>query len=207
MSPNPPSDPLIAWQRLRTGNENMVINGRGPRRGSADERPIAAVFRCADAGLASEVVFGQSTGSLVEVSTWGHVVDAGVIASLEYALVTLEVPLIVVLGHHGCGAMHAAMRAWNDADPPEGAARTMVEQAMGSIVRRGAHADSPETVGAAHIVETGLGLLERSPVITRRVDSGLCGIVSATTGADGRLRAYATVGAVGEVSDSLLECV
>ncbi|MCX6479500.1 MAG: hypothetical protein NTY24_03525, partial [Mycobacterium sp.] len=80
--------PLVAWQRLRTGNESMATNGRGGRVASADERPIAAVFRCADAGLASEVVFGQTTGSLVEVSTWGHVVDAGVIASLEYSVVT-----------------------------------------------------------------------------------------------------------------------
>jgi carbonic anhydrase len=91
---------------------------------------------------------------------------------------------------------------------PTGAARMMVEQAMGSIVRRGACADSVETVACAHIVETGLGLLERSPVIARRVDAGRCGIVCATTSSDdGRLRAYATVGAVGEISDSLMECV
>lgn len=201
------SDPLITWQRLRAGNERFHAPVGGHGGGLVEEHPVAAVFRCADAGVASEIVFGQGWGSLVEVSTWGHMVDAGVIASLEYAVGTLEVPLIVVLGHQDCGAMRTAMRAWNDADMPTGAARTMVEQAMGSIVRRGACADSVETVACAHVVETGLGLLERSPVIARRVDAGRCGIVCATTNADGRLRAYATVGAVGEVSDSLLECV
>lgn len=202
------TDPLISWQRLRAGNERLFVPVRGHRGGLVDEAPIAAVFRCADAGVASEVILGQSWGSLVEVSTWGHTVDTGVIATLEYAVEALEVPLIVVLGHHDCHAMRTAMRAWNNADMPEGAARTMVEQAMGSIVRRGVRADSPESVGAAHIVETGLGLLERSPVIARRVDAGRCGIVcAAATGTDGRLRAYATVGSVGEVSDSLLECV
>lgn len=202
------TDPLIAWQRLRAGNERLHVPVRGHRGGLVDEPPVAAVFRCADAGVASEVVLGQSWGSLVEVATWGHTVDAGVISTLEYAVEVLEVPLIVVLGHDDCHAMRTAMRAWNNADMPEGAARTMVEQAMGSIVRRGVRADSPEAVGTAHIVETGLGLLERSPVIARRVDAGRCGIVCASaTGGDGRLRAYATVGAVGEVSDSLLECV
>lgn len=202
------SDPLITWQRLRAGNERVVVPVRGHRGGLADERPVAAVFRCADAGVASELVLGQSWGSLIEVSTWGHMVDSAVIASLEYAVHTLEVPLIVVLGHHDCGAMRTAMRAWNEADMPTGAARMMVEQAIGSIVRRAASADSVESVACAHIVETGLGLLERSPVIARRVDAGKCGIVCATTNpGDGRLRAYATVGAVGEVSDTLMECV
>lgn len=202
------SDPLITWQRLRAGNERFFVPVRGHRGGLVDERPVAAVFRCADAGVASELVLGQSWGSLIEVSTWGHMVDSAVIASLEYAVETLEVPLIVVLGHHDCGAMRTAMRAWNEADMPTGAARMMVEQAMGSIVRRAVSADSVETVTGAHIVETGLGLLERSPVIARRVDAGKCGIVCATTNpGDGRLRAYATVGAVGEVSDTLMECV
>ena len=208
MSPNPPSDPLIAWQRLRTGNERFVMPVRGHRGGLVEEQPTAVVFRCSDAGLASEDVFGQSWGSLIDVSTWGHVIDTGVLATLEYAVDTLEVPLIVVLGHHNCHAMRTAMRAWNDAALPEGATRVVVEHAIGSIVRRGAAADSIEAVTSAHIVETGLALLERSPVIARKVDAGQCGIVCVTTRSEGgRLRACATVGAVGEVEGSLLECV
>ncbi len=202
------SDPLTAWQRLRAGNERFFVPVKGHRGGLSEEKPTAVVFRCSDAGLASEVVFGQSWGSLIDVSTWGHVVDSGAMGAIEYAVDTLEVPLIVVLGHHECPAMRAAMRAWNDVDMPDGATRTVVENAFGSIVRRGAQADSLESVSSAHIVETGLGLLERSPLIARRVDAGKCGIVCATTGPEeGRIRVYATVGAVGEVSDSLLECV
>ena len=202
------SEPLTAWQRLRAGNERFFVPVKGHRGGLSEDKPTAVVFRCSDAGVASEMVFGQSWGSLLDVSTWGHVVDAGVLAALEYAVGILEVPLIVVLGHQDCPAMRTAMRAWNDADMPEGATRTVVEHALGSIVRRGARADSIESVSSAHIVETGLGLLERSPVIARRVNAGKCGIVCATTGpGEGRIRAYATVGAVGEVSDELLECV
>jgi carbonic anhydrase len=181
---------------------------RAHKGGVIDEQPIAAVFRCADTGVASETVFGQSWGSLIDISTWGHIVDNGVIATLEYAVETREVPLIVVLGHHDCHAMRTAMRAWTDATMPEGATRAVVEQAIGSIVRRGAAADSLEAVTSAHLVETGLALLERSPVIARRVDAGKCAIVCGTTNPDdGKIVAHGTIGSVGEVEGALLECV
>lgn len=208
MSAPATSDPLIAWQRLRAGNEKLLLPVRGHRGSSTDERPVAAVFRCSDTALTNEMVFGQGWGSLIDVSTWGHAVDGGVIASLEYAVETLEVPLIVVLGHQECQAMRTAMRAWTDAVIPDGAARTMVEQAIGSIVRRGTAADSLEAMTAAHIVETGLSLLERSPVIARTVNSGYCAIVCATTDPDsGKIVTQATVGAVGEIDGTLMECV
>ena len=202
------SDPLIAWQCLRAGNEHFSMPARENRIGRIDDRPTAAVFRCADAGMASEMVFSQSWGSLMDISTWGHVIDTGVIATLEYAVETLEVPLIVVLGHHDCHAIRTAMRAWSDGALPEGASRAVVEHAIGSIVRRGTHAGSIESVTSAHIVETGLALMERSPVIARRIEAGQCGIVCAIPRPeDGLLQAYATIGVVGEVDDSLLECV
>lgn len=203
----PAPDPLVAWQRLRSGNEQSFAPVRGPRTAPIDDRPLAAVFRCADTCLASDAVFGLGSGSLIDVSTWGHVIDNGVMAALEYAVDDLEVPLIVVLGHHDCGAMRTALRAWTDAAMPTGATRTVVEHAIGSIVRRGAAADSVEAVTSAHVVETGLSLLEKSPLIAERFDTGSCAIVCATTTSDGRIVTHATIGAVGEVDGSLLECV
>ena len=209
------SDPLSTWKRMSTGNENGVLPV-GVRNGaSVADRPLAAVFRCADAGLPSELVFGQRWGSLVDVSTWGHVIDIGVIATLEYAVESLEVPLIVVLGHDDCGATRAAMRARTEAALPDGSTRIAVEHVIGSMVRRGSDRRSDrrsdkasiEAVTAAHVAETGLALLERSRVIARRVDAGRCAIVCATADARGWIRAWATVGAVGEDADSLLECV
>lgn len=200
--------PLAAWQRLRAGNERFYQPISGHRGGLIAERPTAAIFRCSDGGIAGETVFGQSWGSLIDVSTWGHVIDTGVLATLEYAVGAREVPLIVVLGHQDCHAMHAAMRAWNEADMPRDATRAAVEQVMASIVRRGVKTDSVESVGAAHIVETGLSLLERSPIIARRVEAGQCAIVcAATESTGGRIRIYGTVGAVGEINEALLECV
>jgi carbonic anhydrase len=202
------STPMLSWQRLRAGNEKVFVPGWQRRAGLVEERPAAAVFRCADAAVASATVFGQDCGSLVDISTWGHVIDSGVLATLDYAVEELRVPLIVVLGHQECRAMRTAVRAWENADIPIGSTRVMVEHAIGSIVRRGLTAESVETVCAAHTVETGLALLERSPAIARGVEAGKCGIVCATIdAADGRIIPHATVGPVGEVADGLLECV
>ncbi len=201
------TDLLTTWTRLRAGNDRVVQPVGADNGSRAHDRPLAAVFRCADAGLPSELVFGQRWGSLIDVSTWGHVIDVGVTATLEYAVETLEVPLIIVLGHDGCEAMQAAMRAWTEAELPAGSTRIVVEHAIGSMVRRGRERDSLAAVTAAHVAETGLALLERSPVIARRVDAGRCGIVCATTDSRGRVRPCATVGAVGEDTDALLECV
>lgn len=197
--------PLAAWQHLRAENERF---GEPVTQRLIAERPSAAVFRCSDAGMAGATVFGQSGGSLIDVSTWGHVIDAGVLAALEYAVSGRDVPLIVVLGHRDCPAMRTAMRAWNEADIPRDATRATVEQVMASIVRRGIKSDSLESVSAAHIVETGLALMERSAAIARRVDAGECAIVCGVTEpASGQIRVYGTIGAVGEINDSLMECV
>jgi carbonic anhydrase len=56
-----------------------------------------------------EIVFDQGLGDLFVVRTAGHVVDRMVLASLEYAVEHLKVPLIVVLGHTRCGAVAAAV--------------------------------------------------------------------------------------------------
>jgi len=72
------------------------------------QRPWAAVLACADARVAPEWVFDVGPGELFEVRSAGNTAfDAG-IASLEYAVAELAVPLIVVMGHQGCGAVTAA---------------------------------------------------------------------------------------------------
>lgn len=109
------SNPSITWQRLQAGNQRFYATLRSKQKaGAKDHSPIAVVFRCADADTASEVVLGQSWGSLIDISTWGHVIDTGVLATVEYAVGTLKTPLIVVLGHEHCAAMETALRAWEN---------------------------------------------------------------------------------------------
>jgi carbonic anhydrase len=73
------------------------------------QKPWAAILCCADSRVAPEWLFASGSGELFEVRCAGNTAfDAGV-ASLEYAVAALAVPLILVMGHSGCGAVQAAM--------------------------------------------------------------------------------------------------
>lgn len=71
--------------------------------------PFAAIFSCSDSRVPSEIVFDQGLGDLFIVRLAGHAVSDLAIASLEFAVYKLAVPLIVVLGHSQCGAVAGAL--------------------------------------------------------------------------------------------------
>ena len=72
------------------------------------QQPWAAVLTCADARLSPEWLFDVGPGELFDVRSAGNTAFNAGIASLEYAVAELDVPLILVLGHSGCGAVTAA---------------------------------------------------------------------------------------------------
>lgn len=199
-------NPSSAWRRLHAGNQRFHATARSRNQAAEEHGPVAAVFRCADADTPSEVVLGQTWGSLIDVSTWGHVIDTGALATMEYAVGTLKTPLIVVLGHAHCDAMQTALAAWHNVSFPQGATRAVVEQAISSLTRVGGSVDDADELAAAHVVHTGASLLHRSPVIAGAVDSGNTAIVCAISG-DGQLRTCATFGDVSVGDAPLLECV
>ena len=86
---------------------------------------------------------------------------------VEYAVDTLTTPLIVVPGHPGCAAMHTALKAWHNVASPEGAARAVVEQTVSSLTRLDASIVEAEDLSAAHVVQTGVTLLHKSPMIAK----------------------------------------
>ncbi|MCP9834245.1 MULTISPECIES: carbonic anhydrase [unclassified Cyanobium] len=76
---------------------------------AAGQRPWAAVLCCADSRVAPEWIFACGAGELFEVRSAGNTAFDEGIASLEYAVAELAMPLILVMGHSGCGAVTAAM--------------------------------------------------------------------------------------------------
>lgn len=73
------------------------------------QRPLAAVLGCADSRVVPEQVFDQGSGDLFVLRVAGNTVSDEVLASLEYGVRFLDIPLIVVLGHSQCGAVSAAV--------------------------------------------------------------------------------------------------
>lgn len=113
--------PSTALQRLMDGNARYVRNqidakdfsaGRAAR--AQVQYPIAAVLSCADSRVAPEFVFDQGPGELFVCRVAGNYMNVDILASLEYAVAVLGVPLIVVMGHTNCGAVKAVLQYEKD---------------------------------------------------------------------------------------------
>lgn len=76
------------------------------------QKPDVAIVACADSRVGPEVIFSSGVGRLFVIRNAGNIVtETSVLASLEYAVGNLDVPLIMVCGHSNCGAITAAVGA------------------------------------------------------------------------------------------------
>ena len=76
---------------------------------TSGQRPFATVLGCSDSRVPPELVFDAGLGELFVVRVAGNVISAEVAGSIQYAGTHLRIPLFVVLGHEGCGAVEAAL--------------------------------------------------------------------------------------------------
>jgi carbonic anhydrase len=93
--------------------------------------------------------------------------------SIEYAVAELHVPLVVVLGHSGCGAVKSAIKHIDDKDALPGAIDGLVNLVKPAVLKsRGMSGDPLENAIRTN-VELGverLRLLE--PILAPRVKAG-----------------------------------
>lgn len=114
-----PKDAKEVLRRLIAGNKRFVaeqpVHGRTSKEWRKElaggQQPFAAVLGCSDSHVIPELVFDQGLGDLFVVRVAGNVIATDVLGSLQYAGFHLKVPLLVVLGHEGCGAVAAALDA------------------------------------------------------------------------------------------------
>lgn len=109
--------PDAALKRLLDGNARYAANAPNERDFSATraaraqaQYPIASILSCADSRVVPDLVFDQSPGDLFVCRVAGNIVTPDLLASLEYGAQFLGSPLILVLGHSGCGAVDAAIK-------------------------------------------------------------------------------------------------
>lgn len=119
---------------LVTGNRRFVSGH--PRYGhsvaaaagvSESQHPYAVVLGCIDSRVPLEAVFDQDFGSICVVRSGGVVLDRAVTGSLEFAVTTLKVPLVLVLGHERCGAIQAAVDVLRGQRRPDGSLGYLVD--------------------------------------------------------------------------------
>jgi carbonic anhydrase len=107
---------------LRQGNDAFLAGTSRPPlmdravrlRLAEGQHPFAAYVTCSDSRVPPELLFGRGLGDLFIVRNAGNTLDVTALGSLEFAVAVLKVPLIVVMGHEGCGAVQAAVEVVRD---------------------------------------------------------------------------------------------
>ncbi|AEI08572.1 beta-type carbonic anhydrase-like protein [Corynebacterium resistens DSM 45100] len=178
--------PEEAWEALRSGNERfMQGNSDHPNQDlgrrhtlTQGQRPHAAVLACSDSRVPVEIVFDQGLGDLFVIRTAGEITDLSVLASLEFAVDGLGVPLVIVLGHESCGAVKAAQNALDGGELPDGFQRVLVEKVTPSLLSaRKKGFDGSDEFEKNHVREIADHIVDRSPEIQQRVKDGRCAVV------------------------------
>lgn len=140
-----PLTPDQALQELINGNARFAANQLTSIQADLDmlknhtvdkQEPFAAVLSCADSRVPVELIFDQTIGHIFVTRVAGNIATSEIIGSLEYGVAVLGVKCLVVLGHAGCGAVKAAMKA--DAVPGQISSlyphiRHAVEQSAGDL--------------------------------------------------------------------------
>jgi carbonic anhydrase len=178
-----------ALRQLLEGNRRFTLGKPlTPRRSPKDfqqlehgQFPEAVIVSCADSRVAPEILFDVGIGDVFVVRVAGNVIDgAGVTVkgSIEYAVAELNVPLIVVLGHAGCGAVKAALKHINDRDALPGAINGLVELIKPAVARsKGMPGDALENAIRQNVA-IGVERLQRlEPILAPRVRDGKVKVV------------------------------
>ena len=205
-----PRTPAEAWQTLVRGNRRFVEGRREHPNQDVERRheiehgqePLALVFGCSDSRVAAEIIFDQGLGDMFVVRTAGHVIDAGVLGSVEYGVALLGIPVVVVLGHDSCGAVGATLQALDDNVLPGGYIRDLVERVTPSVLSaRHAGLTTTDEVEAEHVRQTVELLRERSTIVSDRIEDGRLAVVGVNYAlSDGVARLTYGVGKLGSGS-------
>ncbi|MCH7575751.1 MAG: carbonic anhydrase [Candidatus Marinimicrobia bacterium] len=73
------------------------------------QQPFVTVISCSDSRVPVELVFDAGLGDIFSIRIAGNVCDIDEAGSIEYGAGHLSTPLLVVMGHTGCGAVTAVV--------------------------------------------------------------------------------------------------
>ncbi|MHC5734890.1 carbonic anhydrase [Nostoc sp.] len=174
-------NPDAALQKLIEGNQRFV--NHHPQYPDQSElrlhevaqaqHPFATILSCADSRVPAEIVFDQGIGDIFDVRIAGNIATHEAIGSIEYAVVLLGSPLLMVMGHERCGAVTAAVKK----ESLPGDISTFVKAIKPALKRvKDQPGDAVENAVVAN-VQYQIERLQRSQLLTEQVRSGKLKIV------------------------------
>ncbi len=177
--------PESVWRDLKEGNARFMQDQSARPHQDLTRReklthgqhPAAVILACSDSRVPVEIIFDQGLGDIFVIRTAGEITDLSVLASLEFAVASLGVQLVCVLGHESCGAVKAAKSALDGGELPGGFQRVLVEKVTPSLLA--ARRDGQTTLDdfeRRHVAEIVEHIIDRSPEIGSRLNDGRLGV-------------------------------
>ncbi len=166
-----------ALERLMKGNYRYVAGLSTPLNFAADraalvtgQNPYATILSCSDSRVSPEFCFDEQRGDLFVARVAGNYLTTDFVATLEYAAVVLHTPLIMVLGHQGCGAVRAAISAVDNHEQFPGHIQS-IASALAPAVRaaKDMQGDRFDNVVKMNVVRTVEKLRKQPPLLSRLV--------------------------------------
>jgi len=142
------------------------------------QNPYAGILSCADSRIVPEYSFDSGRGDLFVCRVAGNFADDETIASFEYGVAILGTPLILVLGHEGCGAIEATMQSLKDNTTLPGHLPSLVEALTASVKESAGQPGDP--FGNAikqNVVDNVAKLKAASPILDAAVKDGKLKVV------------------------------
>lgn len=104
-------------KRLNQGNQSFVNNTRyldtysdAARRSLIEnQEPFVTIITCSDSRIDPEKIFDLNLGEGFIIRNAGNIAEIETLSSVEYSVVVLKTPYIIVLGHSHCGAIEGAI--------------------------------------------------------------------------------------------------
>jgi carbonic anhydrase len=128
-----------------------------------------------------ELLFNQGPGGLFIIRVAGNVENAEAVASLEYGTHFLGIPLIVVLGHSGCGAVDAAITVHKDKVKLPGQLPGLIDLILPAV--KTAEAEKPTDLLASatrwNVRNAVKMIAETEPLLAAQVRGGTVKVVGA----------------------------
>jgi carbonic anhydrase len=161
------------WQRHRILFRELAARGQSPR---------AMVITCADSRLDPQLVFDAAPGEIFVVRNVANLVPPyepdtayhGTSAAIEFAVRSLKVEHIVVLGHAQCGGIGALLRGAgeNGADFIQHWMQIAAPARERALAATGGDAERAQTICEHESIKVSLDHLLTFPWVKERVERG-----------------------------------
>lgn len=107
-----------ALEKLLDGNKRFVkgeasqakINKEHRRNIIDKQEPFAVVITCSDSRVCPEIIMDCGLGDIFVVRVAAGALNPDLLGTIEYAILALNVKLILMLGHDNCGVMECILR-------------------------------------------------------------------------------------------------